>query len=118
VVANVAVKRDGSIFTAGHVTDKSASSGTPVTDFSSLSKIDAVIAASRALGHNVQDLKKSLQVVDDKVTGASFTMEPIRIELQYFQKADGSLELVYNLNIHEETRWYNFTYCNVSLSFC
>jgi hypothetical protein len=105
LVANVAVKQDGSILTAGHVTEKTSFINTPVADVPSLSKIDAVIAASRALGHNIQGLKDTLKVVDNKVSGASFALESIPIELQYFQKADGSLELVYNLNIHEQNRW-------------
>jgi hypothetical protein len=105
----VAVKQDGAIFSAGHISPKAFPSQRPVeSDVPTVSRTDAVVAALRALGLNTENLKSVLKIVDGKVFGVPGVLKPIPVELQYFQVPSGALKLVYQMNIKTQSSWVGF----------
>jgi hypothetical protein len=107
-VANIAIKADdGTLFSISTPSLTTVRHG--MNSFTNqhprLSKLDAVRIATRALGHLEENQSFTYNESESKVIGASFTLLPIPVKLEYFITTEGALELVYNLNIREDMRW-------------
>ncbi|KAI8851099.1 Fungalysin metallopeptidase-domain-containing protein [Chytridium lagenaria] len=105
LVSNVNVAADGTIISAGHAATSTANFVAP-SSFRSLSAIEAVTAAAKALGYSTANLG-SLKFANGKITGANFALQDIRASKKFYLTEDGQLESVWDLEIQHAKDWNN-----------